>query len=345
MDKERVALDALASQDHQSVLAIIYWLENCQTREELNLVLKTALIPLLGCNGAFYVLARAKRNLPQLLGSICTQQLCRLKWEYFLMTAMRTHVVKNLASVNSVAGVRRSDCVSYYQVNDCSTIMALFDAPKQSVTLYFCCLNSSIQHCNQRHIELLKLLRPSLLQTIQAILSREDSQRQQQIMDRRAGHTEPLAVVSDEGILVYKNSVYDRTVAKRNCSFLSTIFSQTNIIKLRKTESYCLLSQLGRRLYEITLMLANEGINGSERLYLLRFLRITNKTRKIINQLSRAGLTKRELEIATLIYQGTNTRDISEKINLSYHTVRNHIKSIYSKLGVSTRSELLVWVG
>ena len=106
-----------------------------------------------------------------------------------------------------------------------------------------------------------------------------------------------------------------------------------------------MLSQLGRRLYEITLMLANEGANESVRLYLLRFSRITNKTEKIFNQLSRAGLTKRELEIATLIYQGTNTRDISEEINLSYHTVRNHIKSIYSKLGVSTRSEMLVWVG
>ena len=43
-----------------------------------------------------------------------------------------------------------------------------------------------------------------------------------------------------------------------------------------------------------------------------------------------------------LIYQGDSPREIAEEINLSYHTVRNHIKSIYSKLGVSTRSEMLV---
>ncbi|WP_370652773.1 helix-turn-helix transcriptional regulator [Sediminibacterium sp.] len=48
------------------------------------------------------------------------------------------------------------------------------------------------------------------------------------------------------------------------------------------------------------------------------------------------------MEIATLIYQGNSPKEIAGEINLSYHTVRNHIKSIYSKLDVSTRSEMLV---
>lgn len=342
MNKANVVLDALANKDHQIVLAIIYWLENCHTRAEFNLLVETALIPLFGCSGVFYVDFESNKNTPQLLDSIHPPHLCQHQWNDFLIAAMRTHAAANhLTDSNTF----NPNDMSHYQIDDNCSMLVLSDGPNQTMALYFCHLNSKDRHYSQRHIELMKLLRPILLQTIKLILVCENSQNQQQIMDRRSGHTEPVAVVSDKGVLVYKNDVYDRTVAKGNCTFLSTVFSQANIIKLRKTESYCLLSQLGRRLYEITLMLANEGVNESTRLYLLRFSRITNKTGKISNQLSRAGLTKRELEIATLIYQGTNTRDISEEINLSYHTVRNHIKSIYNKLGVSTRSEMLVWVG
>lgn len=262
---------------------------------------------------------------------------------------MRTHAAANYAadnrSLSLIVGTHYPNGMRHYQINDHCTMMVVCDDPKQTMAVCFCHINSKISCFSQRHVELMNLLRPILLQTIKSILSREDRQKQQQAMDRRSGHTEPLAVVSDDGILVYKNDLYDQTVAQGNCSFLSTVFSQANIIKLRKIESYCLLSQIGRRLYEITLILANEGVNESTRLYLLRFSRITNKAGKISNQLNRAGLTKRELEIATLIYQGTNTRDISENINLSYHTVRNHIKSIYSKLGVTSRSEMLVWGG
>ena len=52
------------------------------------------------------------------------------------------------------------------------------------------------------------------------------------------------------------------------------------------------------------------------------------------------GLPNHELEIATLLIQDISTHDISEQLNLSYHTVRNHIKHIYHKIGVSMRSEI-----
>ena len=342
MNNEQIKLDVLANKDHQIVLAIIYWLENCHSREAFNQIVETTLIPLLNCSGVFYVNFGSNENTPQLLDSILPSPLCQSQWNDYLVAAMRTHAAANYATDNNT---RNQNGMNHYQINDHDTMTVLFDDPKQSVAICFCHMNVKEPYFSQRHIELLRLLRPSLLQSIKTILSCEGRQKQQQIMDRRSGHTEPLAVVSEEGVLVYKNDDHDKIVAKGNCTFLSTVFSQANIIKLRKIESYCLLSQLGRRLYEITLMLANEGANESARLYLLRFSRITNKTGKITNQLNRAGLTKRELEIARLIYQGTNTRDISEEINLSYHTVRNHIKNIYSKLGVSTRSEMLVWAG
>ena len=102
-------------------------------------------------------------------------------------------------------------------------------------------------------------------------------------------------------------------------------------------------TRLGRRSYNVTLSPANDGTTENTRLYLLHFSRVTNKNQQIFRQLDKAGLTPRELEIATLLHQSLSTRKISVQLNLSYHTVRNHIKHIYNKIGVTTRSEMLKW--
>lgn len=50
-------------------------------------------------------------------------------------------------------------------------------------------------------------------------------------------------------------------------------------------------------------------------------------------------LTKRELEILRCIVSGETDRQIGESLHISEFTVRSHIKSIYRKLGVSSRSQ------
>ena len=56
-----------------------------------------------------------------------------------------------------------------------------------------------------------------------------------------------------------------------------------------------------------------------------------------------ATLTKRELEVISLIAEGLKNRVIAERLFISEATVRNHLTSILSKLGVSNRSELVVY--
>ena len=52
-------------------------------------------------------------------------------------------------------------------------------------------------------------------------------------------------------------------------------------------------------------------------------------------------LTKRELEVVTLIYQGLSNREISEKICVSEHTVKDHIKNIMRKMKADSRSKTI----
>ncbi|MDR5816351.1 MULTISPECIES: helix-turn-helix transcriptional regulator [unclassified Caballeronia] len=54
----------------------------------------------------------------------------------------------------------------------------------------------------------------------------------------------------------------------------------------------------------------------------------------------RSVLTARETEVAMLILRGFSSRAISEKLAISFETVRAHKKHIYAKLGVNSQSEL-----
>ncbi|MFL5589310.1 MAG: response regulator transcription factor [Ktedonobacteraceae bacterium] len=52
-------------------------------------------------------------------------------------------------------------------------------------------------------------------------------------------------------------------------------------------------------------------------------------------------LTKRELEILSLVVKGLSNAQIAKQLNLSYSTVSTHLSSIYSKLKVSSRVQAL----
>ena len=60
------------------------------------------------------------------------------------------------------------------------------------------------------------------------------------------------------------------------------------------------------------------------------------------DSLENYGLTCRELEIAQRITQGLNNKEISAEVHLSEGTVKNYASMIFEKLGVSTRTQLLV---
>ena len=53
-------------------------------------------------------------------------------------------------------------------------------------------------------------------------------------------------------------------------------------------------------------------------------------------------LTRRELEVLQAIVLGLTDREIAKLLHISEHTVRSHIKRIYRKLSVSSRSQAAV---
>ena len=57
---------------------------------------------------------------------------------------------------------------------------------------------------------------------------------------------------------------------------------------------------------------------------------------------SLAALTDRELEIAGLIRAGLRNREIAARCGLTEGTVKVHLHSIFQKLGIKSRSELII---
>ena len=53
------------------------------------------------------------------------------------------------------------------------------------------------------------------------------------------------------------------------------------------------------------------------------------------------GLSDREVEIAVMIYEGFNNRQIASALNLSDGTARNYISAIYLKLGCDGRADAI----
>lgn len=66
-------------------------------------------------------------------------------------------------------------------------------------------------------------------------------------------------------------------------------------------------------------------------------------TIKLADQISdEIALTKREKEVLSLINLGYSNAQIGEELSIAIGTVKNHLKNIYSKLGVNSRVEALL---
>jgi two-component system response regulator DevR len=67
---------------------------------------------------------------------------------------------------------------------------------------------------------------------------------------------------------------------------------------------------------------------------------LLNKRRESETQLDR--LTPREKEVLRMMAEGAASRDIASRLGISYTTVRTHIRSLGSKLGVHSKLEAIV---
>ena len=83
-------------------------------------------------------------------------------------------------------------------------------------------------------------------------------------------------------------------------------------------------------------------VNSQEVQWLLKSL-ATREPVHVFNAPGAPQLTKREEQIVQLAAEGLPNPEIAATLGLSPHTVKNHLFRIYEKLGVSNRTELILY--
>jgi DNA-binding NarL/FixJ family response regulator len=106
---------------------------------------------------------------------------------------------------------------------------------------------------------------------------------------------------------------------------------------LAGSSGYILKSPNFMELYNAINEVRNNGAIFSSKaaLHLVDYIK-TAPEKKAFKQ-----LTKRELEMIALVKGGLSYKDMAQKLCLSVHTVNYHLKNIYEKMEVKSKSELI----
>lgn len=67
-----------------------------------------------------------------------------------------------------------------------------------------------------------------------------------------------------------------------------------------------------------------------------------NEPLPLVSMLRSSGLSPRESEAASLVVRGLTNHDIADRLCISEQTVKDHLRSVYRKARVKTRSQLII---
>ncbi len=120
-----------------------------------------------------------------------------------------------------------------------------------------------------------------------------------------------------------------------------TVFEGEEVLELVKAgvSAYMLKDVLGSDLIQtIHRVLAGEVvIHPRVTSYLVQELTRTDKKSDNLN------LTRREMDVLEMLVKGNSNRDMAEAMFISEKTVKNHLTSIFRKLGVKDRTQAAVF--
>ncbi len=119
----------------------------------------------------------------------------------------------------------------------------------------------------------------------------------------------------------------------KNNSFDVIPLPISRILKLSEYRKYSLCSQI----------LTKEMSMGNRVFYMVKIDELTRQVTLNMGGLERDfGLTKRENEILVNIFNGLKNAEIAEKLFISEITVKKHLQHIFEKVGVSSRTALIL---
>lgn len=203
-----------------------------------------------------------------------------------------------------------------------------------------------------RDVCVLEHIRTPLLMAIKTIVLTEELDKQRSIVDILADSPTAIAVIDSEMCVSYSNPAWNELMNGRASRQLDPELKSI----LHKEKSKCEppfatnslnaqgpVYKLSDRYFQLSFTPLQGDHLGDKNPWLMQMkpMQELNSGLDTLVHLHEAGLTKREMQACQLLRQGIDPRAIAERLFISPHTVKTHLKRIHQKLGVHTRAQLV----
>ena len=373
MQTENKFSTSLPESDYLAILNLVQKFHDCRVRRELKLCVQNHLLPLINADRANYIWMDVDLS-NSVMHARCVDLIgfspkygpaIEKTSEYMadlnqIITQTNFQVV--CTDINSSRKNFQEDLERFFKGNPkfikqeypdlakAQGAIALVDRPDLMVGLGILRISPNTEAFTLRDVRVVELLHPHIMQCIKTIFLNEELSEYKAFVESLAEMPTALALISLDYRVVYQNSAFKKLLSlqpgqRLPKGLIEELRTQTAkfdppfdlgnpIVRL----PFC---KLPDGIFRLVFMLLNPQEEVEEQCWMLRMKPTVEPFCKMKFLMQEKGLTGREMEIASLIRDGMDDREIADRLFLSIHTVKNHVKNIHQKLNVHTRGQLV----
>jgi DNA-binding CsgD family transcriptional regulator len=361
---------SLSEKDYLDILSLIETFNACQTRSQLKKIFNSHLLPQFEAQAMLYAWIDPTWKEHQLMDTLGISEKDQKPLQEFLtVDPLPQKIFQNFRSVVSYdtdlsRNVVKNKIDKFLKDNPqfkpaknswfakFRTSLITVDLPNPTVGLG---LHRMIPHdkpWDLKDLRKLELLRPHLLHTIKTIFLSEELNNYKSMVEEVLGNSSTaIALVKANAQIIYHNKIFDEifsisTGVKKLPDELSSLINR----ELSRYESPYDIEdaklelpfyRYGEQVFHLELILLKGKGYAEDRTLFVRLTSSAKPYSRLNLLMQDAGLTGREMEICILVKSGIDNQNITDRLFISLHTVKNHIKSIHKKLSVNTRPQLV----
>jgi DNA-binding CsgD family transcriptional regulator len=359
---------SLKEDDYLAILNLIETLYTCKTRSDLKAFLTSELLPMFNFDSALYGWTDPEIREPQLIDVINfpSSMLPTLQEWISGEPVAKIGLTHNRAVVASDVDLDRQEVATYTEeyinrasvsdseagyIKNVHAALVMLDLPDLSMGIGFHRSNSNKQLISHKEVRMLELLRPHLLQSTKAIiLSEEISSFKALIEDELGKSKTAVALLRGSSRILYRNEKFEdlfplqpgQTLPQYLIELVEKEFGGQNPpFNVENSQLELPFFALPQGKFRLSVTILKEREVGEDPSLLVRLKPVIEPHVKLNCLLQEKKLTGREMEICILTVDGMINKEIAERLFISPHTVKTHLRQIFKKLDVHTRIELM----
>ncbi len=373
LDNNNGSSTSLPESDYLAILDLIQNFYDCRTRSDFKLCFQENLLPLMKAERANYLwvdpdLSNEYRESRH-IDSVGYQPKYGVALERLpeYMAELRKIITQtNLKVIGTDAGMSREKLQSeiniffkehpefkkedYPDLANFQGALALVDRSDYMVGMGIQRILPNTKEFNLRDVRVLELLHPHIMQCIKTIFLNEELKKYKALSETLAEVPTAMALISLDHRVIFRNASFSKILPlpagqrlprdisdplrKETVKYSPPFDSDSSATELS-------FVKLPQGVFRLVASLLNGQGEQEDQCWLLRLKPAVEPYSRMNLLMQEGGFTGREVEIASLVRDGMDDQEIADRLFISVHTVKNHVKSIHQKLDVHTRAKLV----